>query len=262
MTANALVETRGLTIRFGGLTAVNAVDFSAAPGETVGLIGPNGSGKTTFLNLLTGIYQPTDGEIRYQGENLVGLAPFRIALRGIARTFQTNRLFLGLSVIDNVLIGMQRRHKGSWLDGIFRRGRAERELRADVTHGLDLLGQFSASLAANPYQRAADLPQGERRKLEICRALAADPQLLLLDEPSVGMTPDETRELMADIRRVRQKRPDIAIILIEHDMSVIRQVTQRVVVLNYGRKVAQGTFEEVSRQEEVLEAYLGREPDA
>ncbi len=254
-----LLETEELTIHFGGLAAVNKVDFQLDRGEIVGLIGPNGSGKTTFFNLLTGIYRPTFGRIRYQGEDLVGLPAFKIARKGIARTFQNNRLFLNLSVLDNVLIGMHREQRTNWFDAVFRRQTVQKEFEQGVEKGLTLLEHFSHDLAEQCYKRAADLPQADRRKVEICRALASDPKLLLLDEPSAGMSPEETEELMEDIRRVRERMKEIGIILIEHDMMVIRQVAQRVVVLNYGRKIAEGSFDEISNKEEVLEAYLGRE---
>jgi branched-chain amino acid transport system ATP-binding protein len=254
-----LLETRDLTIQFGGLAAVNKVDFHIDPGEVVGLIGPNGSGKTTFFNLLTGIYKPTSGHIHYLGEKLVGLPAFKIAKRGIARTFQNNRLFLNLSVLDNVLIGMHPQQDSNWFDAIFRRGYIEKEFREGAEKSLALLEEFSPDLAENCYKRATDLPQADRRKVEICRALASDPRLLLLDEPSAGMSPEETEELMRDIRKVRDRTQEIGIIIIEHDMMVIREVAARVVVLNYGRKIAEGSFQEISRKEEVLEAYLGRE---
>jgi ABC-type branched-subunit amino acid transport system ATPase component len=254
-----LIKTEKLTIYFGGLAAVNKVDFQMGEGEVVGLIGPNGSGKTTFFNLLTGIYKPTGGQIRYRGKEVVGLPAFRIAKEGISRTFQNNRLFLNLSVIDNVLIGMHPHQDSNWFDAIFRRQYVENEILQGVEKGLKLLNQFSKELAENCYKRPADLPQADRRKVEICRALASNPKLLLLDEPSAGMSPEETEELMEDIGKVRERNRDIGIIIIEHDMVVIQQVAEKVVVLNYGRKIAEGTFQEVSNNEEVLEAYLGRE---
>lgn len=254
-----LIETEQLTIHFGGLAAVNEVDFHMDEGEVVGLIGPNGSGKTTFFNLLTGIYRPTGGSIRYRGENLVGLPAFKIAKKGIARTFQNNRLFLNLSVLDNILIGMHPHQDSDWFDAIFRRRYAEKELQQGVEKSLELLGQFSQDLAESCYRRAGDLPQADRRRVEICRALASSPKLLLLDEPSAGMSPEETEVLMEDIRKVREKLEGIGVIIIEHDMMVIKGVAERVVVLNYGRKIAEGSFEEISNNEEVLEAYLGRE---
>ncbi len=253
-----LLKTEKLTIQFGGLAAVNEVDFAIDEGEVVGLIGPNGSGKTTFFNLLTGIYRPTDGQILYRGENLVGQPAFKIAQKGIARTFQTNRLFLNLSVLDNVLIGMHPHQDSNWFDAIFRRRIVEKEIEKGVEKGLELLCQFSEDLTENCYRRTADLPQADRRKVEICRALASNPKLLLLDEPSVGMAPEETRELMLDIEKVRKSRPAVAIVVIEHDMTVIKGVADRVVVFNYGRKIVEGTYAQISSNEEVLEAYLGR----
>jgi ABC-type branched-subunit amino acid transport system ATPase component len=254
-----LLQTRELTINFGGLAAVNGVDFSIDEGDVIGMIGPNGSGKTTFFNLLTGIYKPTAGRITYRGENLAGLPAFKISQRGIARTFQNNRLFLNLSVLDNVLIGMHPHQDSNWFDAIFRRRYVEREIREGVEAGIELLRQFSQELADNCYKRSADLPQADRRKVEICRALASMPKLLLLDEPSAGMSPEETEELMEDVRKVRKRMKGIGIVIIEHDMMVIREVAERVVVLNYGRKIAEGTFQEISNNETVLEAYLGRE---
>jgi ABC-type branched-subunit amino acid transport system ATPase component len=254
-----LLETRKLTVRFGGLAAVHEVDFTIEPGETVGLIGPNGSGKTTFFNLLTGIYKPTDGDILYRGNSLVGIPTFKISQQGIGRTFQNNRLFLNLSVLDNVLIGMHPHQDSNWFDAIFRRSYVEKEFVEGVDKGLEILRQFSSDLADHCYQRAGDLPQADRRKVEICRALASNPKLLLLDEPSAGMSPEETEELMEDIRKVRQRVGGIGIIIIEHDMAVIQKVAERVIVLNYGRKIAEGTFHEISKNELVLEAYLGRE---
>jgi ABC-type branched-subunit amino acid transport system ATPase component len=254
-----LLQTRELTINFGGLAAVNGVDFSIDEGDVIGMIGPNGSGKTTFFNLLTGIYKPTAGRITYRGENLAGLPAFKISQRGIARTFQNNRLFLNLSVLDNVLIGMHPHQDSNWFDAIFKRRYVEREIREGVEAGIELLRQFSQELADNCYKRSADLPQADRRKVEICRALASMPKLLLLDEPSAGMSPEETEELMEDVRKVRKRMKGIGIVIIEHDMMVIREVAERVVVLNYGRKIAEGTFQEISNNETVLEAYLGRE---
>jgi len=254
-----LLETIELTIHFGGLAAVNKVDFHIDEGEVIGLIGPNGSGKTTFFNLLTGIYRPTVGQILYRGENLTGLPAFKITKKGIARTFQNNRLFLNLSVLDNILIGMHSHQSSTWFDAIFRRRTAEQEIERGVEKSLSLLGQFSEELAENRYKRAADLSQADRRKVEICRALASNPKLLLLDEPSAGMTPEETEALMADIEKVRKTRPEIAIVIIEHDMTVIKGVAGRVSVFNYGSKITEGTYAQISSNEEVLEAYLGKE---
>lgn len=254
-----LLETKKLTIHFGGLAAVDGVNFFINEGEAVGLIGPNGSGKTTFFNLLSGIYKPTSGEIIFRGENVVGLPPFKIARMGMGRTFQNNRLFLNLSVIDNVIIGMHSQQNSNWMDAIFRRHYAEDEIRQGAQKALELLSHFSDELAENCYKKATDLPQADRRRVEICRALASNPKLLLLDEPSAGMTPEETRELMNDIQKVRMRLEGIGIVIIEHDMMVIKEVAERVAVLNYGRKIAEGTFQDISSNERVLEAYLGRE---
>ncbi len=254
-----LLHTEKLTIHFGGLAAVNEVDFSIDEGDVIGMIGPNGSGKTTFFNLLTGIYKPTAGRITYCGENLVGLPAFKISQRGISRTFQNNRLFFNLSVLDNVLIGMHPHQDSNWFDAIFRRRYVEKEIKKGVEAGIELLRLFSQELADNCYKCSADLPQADRRKVEICRALASKPKLLLLDEPSAGNSPEETEELMEDMRKVRKRMEGIGIVIIEHDMMVIREVAERVVVLNYGRKIAEGTFQEISDNETVLEAYLGRE---
>lgn len=252
-----LLKTQGLTIQFGGLVAINELDFDINPGEVVGLIGPNGSGKTTFLNLITGIYPCSSGEIRFQGESIVGLAPAEIARKGIARTFQNNRLFANLSVLDNVIIGMHCKQRSQWYDAIFRRRFAMKEMVEAAQKGTELLQYFSEELVEDRFRKAIELPQAHRRKLEICRALAADPVLLLLDEPAAGMDPEETVHLMGDIRKILERRKDIGIIIIEHDMTVIRKVADRVVVINYGQKIAEGSFEAVCELPSVIEAYLG-----
>lgn len=254
---SSLLETRDLTIQFGGLTAVSDVSFHIAQGEVVALIGPNGSGKTTFFNLITGIYRPTLGDIAFQGASIVGLPSFEIVRKGIARTFQNNRLFSNLSVLDNVIIGMHHKQKSQWYDAIFRNRFSRRELGEAAQGALELLSYFSRELADDPYKKASELPQAHRRRLEICRALAADPVLLLLDEPSAGMDPEETSALMDDIRKIQMKRHDIGIIVIEHDMTVVENVAGRVVVFNYGQKIAEGIFTEIASNPEVLEAYLG-----
>lgn len=252
-----LLETKDLTIQFGGLRAVNEVSSSIAQGEVIGLIGPNGSGKTTFFNLITGIYRPTSGNILFHGESIIGIPPFRIARKGIARTFQNNRLFSNLSVLDNVIIGMHHKQRSQWYDAIFRNRFSKKELNEAAHEAMELLNYFSKELANDRYKKAGELPQAHRRRLEICRALAADPILLLLDEPSAGMDPEETSNLMDDIRKIQKKKSDIGIIIIEHDMTVIENVADRVVVFNYGQKIAEGSFIEIANNSEVLEAYLG-----
>ncbi len=253
----SLFETRGLTVRFGGLTAVEQVDVSLDEGETVGLIGPNGSGKTTFFNSVTGLVRAT-GEVLFRGSALHGLEPQAICGRGVARTFQSSRLCLGLSVFDNVLIGMHTHVRSSVWDALLRRRRVVSEVRHALTQAAHLLSLFNPDLVARGFDPVGELPQIDRRRVEICRALAARPRLLLLDEPSAGMNPEETVELMKDLQIVREEMPGLSIIIIEHDMFVIEGVSQRVVAFNYGRKIAEGTFAEVARNEEVREAYLGR----
>lgn len=252
-----LLETRDLTVRFGGLVAIRELSSRINRGEVLGLIGPNGSGKTTFLNLITGIYKPTSGDILFQGESVVGVAAFEMARRGIARTFQNNRLFSNLSVLDNVIIGMHHKQRSQWYHAVFRNRMAKRELKDAARQATELLDFFSKELVDERYRKAIELPQAHRRKLEICRALAADPVLLLLDEPAAGMDPEETGNLMDDIRKIQKKKHGIGIIIIEHDMSVIRNVAQRVVVINHGQKIAEGPFTEISENPAVLEAYLG-----
>jgi len=254
-----VLRARELSVSFGGLKAVDRVDLQVSRGEAVGLIGPNGSGKTTFFNLITGIYRPTHGDLDFEGESLLGLEPHEIAGKGIARTFQTSRLFSELSILDNVLIGRHRGRPSSFLDALLRRNRFRREFSRDVEVALDLLGTFNDRLVSRCLDRASTLSQIDRRRVEVCRALAAEPKLLLLDEPTAGMNPEETRELLEDLFKIREERSGLSLIVIEHDMFVIRGITERVVAFNSGRKIAEGTFEEVARNPEVREAYLGRE---
>ncbi len=256
-----ILETENLTIQFGGLRAVDELTFGIDQGEIVGLIGPNGSGKTTFFNVISGIYRPTSGKVLFNNENIVGMQPFEINRKGMARSFQNSRLFSNLSVLDNVIIGMHHNQRSQWYHAIFSNHISKMELLESSQKATELLSYFSKELAEDRYKRAADLPQAHKRKLEICRALASDPILLLLDEPSAGMDPEETYNLMLDIQKIQGRNKNMGIIIIEHDMLVIRGVAQRVVVLNYGRKIAEGTFEEISNKEEVLEAYLGREEE-
>ncbi len=252
-----LLQVEDLTIRFGGLVAVDAMTFAVGAGEVVGLIGPNGSGKSTVFNLISGIYQPNTGSIRLKDKPLVGLSNIKIARLGVGRTFQNNRLFLQISALDNVLSGMCHRHGGGMWRSIFwtpaarkRRNQCAREAEALMRH-------FSTELPDQCYHLASDLALADRRLLEICRALAGEPDLLLLDEPSAGMDPRETRMLMDDILKIRRKRPKIGIVIIEHDLTVIAGIAEKVVVMNNGRKIAQGAYQEVARNPEVRSAYLG-----
>lgn len=259
MSAEAILQTQSLTIRFGGLTAVDHVDFHVGRGEIVGLIGPNGSGKSTFFNLLTGIYLPTAGGISFEGQSLIGKKPHQIVKKGISRTFQNGRLFGDISALDNVIVGMHGRQRSSLLDTVFRYGRVKEELREGAEKGRELLGFFSRELRDNCLRPVMDLPHADRKRVEICRALASDPKLLLLDEPAGGMSPEETEELMQDIRKVKEKKPNLGVIVIEHDMAVIEKVAERVYVFNYGRKIAEGPYAAICRNAEVVEAYLGTE---
>lgn len=252
-----LLQTKQITIRFGGLVAVDHVDVGVCPGEVLGLIGPNGSGKTTFFNLITGIYRPLEGEIFYKGERVTNRSPVEMARKGISRSFQNSRLFLELSVAENVLSGMCYRKNSGIFDTLLRPGRVERQLTEGIHRAVELLNLFSQELGEDPFKKAGDLPLPDRRRVEICRALASEPSLLLLDEPSAGMDPNETAILMDEIRRVREYQPEIGIIIIEHDMTVIRGIAERVVVFNYGKKIAEGTFQAIANLTEVRQAYLG-----
>jgi branched-chain amino acid transport system ATP-binding protein len=256
-----LLEVESLTIKFGGLYAVDGVDFHLAKGEIVGLIGPNGSGKSTFFNLITGIYQPTKGRIFFKGESLLEKKPHQIAERGIARTFQNNRLFSDISVLDNVILGMYSRQKTSLFDTLFRYRLVKSELKDGAEKAMRLLAFFSEELKVNWSKRVAELPHADRRRVEICRALASQPDLLLLDEPAGGMSPAETEELMRDIRKVKATHQDLSVIIIEHDMAVIEQIATRVYVFNYGKKIAEGSFSSISKDPAVIGAYLGEEEE-
>ncbi len=249
---------KGLTMQFGGLVALENVDITLAHGEILGIIGPNGAGKSTLLNVITGIYTPTRGEVRLQGKLLTGTPAHRIAGAGIARTFQTSRLFGSLSVLDNVIIGMHTRTRCGVIDAMLRPGRARRELRAAAERAGELLRSISPDLYERRNRLASELPQADRRRLEIARALGAEPKILLLDEPSSGMDDRDTDALIADIRSLCERRPDLGLIIIEHDMRLISTLPQRVMVLDYGRKIGDAPFREVRALPRVQEAYLGR----
>ncbi len=261
MTANnnKMFRCEGLTKNFGGLRAVDHVDFEASEGEIMGLIGPNGAGKTTLFNLITGVFQPDEGRFTLKDENLTGLMPHQIKKKGLSRTFQQSRLVLGLSVYDNLFIGMLESFHSGFFTSLFRRSQFKKELAESIEKADQLLSQFNEELIDKGFVPVSDISQIDRRRLEICRALATEPALLLLDEPSAGMTPEESIELMNDIRRVQENYyPQLSIILVEHDMMVIEGITDRVIALNYGKKIAEGTFEKVSQNEELKEAYLGK----
>jgi branched-chain amino acid transport system ATP-binding protein len=248
-----------LTKNFGGLKAVDGVDLGVSEGEILGLIGPNGAGKTTLFNLISGVYPVDDGNFSLRGENLAGLPPHQIKKKGISRTFQQSRLILNLSVYDNLFTGMLEGFRSWFWDSLIARSRFQEELKRAIEKANQLLGQFNPELVAKGFLPVSEISQIDRRRLEVCRALATKPALLLLDEPSAGMSPEESAELMLDLRRIREKEyRELSIILVEHDMAVIEDITDRVIALNYGKKIAEGTFEAVSRNEELREAYLGR----
>lgn len=253
-----VLEGRNLTRRFGGLVAMAEVSFTLQRGEILGIIGPNGAGKSTLLNIITGIYTPSSGEVHLEERRVDGLSPDRIVKLGIARTFQSSRLFGDLSVLDNVIIGRHIHTRSGVLDAIFRRGRAEAELEAAAAHAEGLLKAVSRGLHEQRHRAAAELPQADRRRLEIARALASDPKVLLLDEPSSGMDNADTDALMDDIRAVCAARPELSLMIVEHDMRLVAALPHRVVVLDYGQKLADGPFQEIRLIPRVQEAYLGR----
>ena len=256
--AAPVLEGERLTMRFGGLVAMAEVSFELAQGEILGVIGPNGAGKSTLFNIISGLYVPSSGEVRLEGQRLNGVHAHTIVKRGVARTFQSSRLFGDLSVLDNVIVGRHTRTRCGVFDAIFRRSRAKEELKQAAAYSEHLLRTVSRDLFEQRHRPATELPQADRRRLEIARALASEPKVLLLDEPSSGMDDGDTDALMDDIRAVCADRPDLSLMIIEHDMRLVATLPHRVMVLDYGQKLADGSFEEVRRIPRVQEAYLGR----
>ena len=252
----AVLEAKNLGIAFGGLRALRDVQFSIGEKEIIGLIGPIGAGKTTVFNLLTDVYVPTEGTITLENQNIVGKKTYQITQGGISRTFQNIRLFKDISVIDNVKIAMNFQMKYSVLSGIFRLPAYRREEAQVAKRAHELLQVFN--LDEKSEDLAKNLPYGQQRKLEIARALATNPKVLLLDEPAAGMNPTETKELMETIRLIRD-RFGIAILLIEHEMNFVMGICERIYVLDYGKVIAEGNPEEIRNNPRVITAYLGGE---
>ena len=251
----ALLEVSNLGIAFGGLQAVAQLDLSIEKGHLYGLIGPNGAGKTTVFNLLTNVYQPTRGSILLNGNSTQGKSVDQVNRMGVARTFQNIRLFSNMSVLDNVKVGLFHHMKYNLMDSLIRTPRYRREEKRADERALELLSAFG--MEAHYKEEAGSLPYGQQRKLEIVRALATNPSIILLDEPAAGMNPSETAELMENIRKMRDNF-NIAVMLIEHDMNLVMGICEGICVLNYGRVIAKGTPDEIKSNEQVIEAYLGR----
>lgn len=256
-----LLQARGLTMRFGGVTALDALDLDVNEHEILGLLGPNGSGKTTFFNVVTGIYAATAGQVQFAGQDITGCSAQEVYRAGVTRTFQRSRLSLPLTVFDNVAIGRTQHFDQGLFFNLLQRKALRAQFDDTVSQVHALLKTFSAGMADKMWLPAGTLSMIDRRRVEVCRALVSNPRLVLLDEPSAGMTHDETRELMDDILMVRERLSPFTVVIIEHEMGVIQRITQRCVVLNYGKKIAEGSFDEITRHPEVQVAYLGQDAE-
>jgi branched-chain amino acid transport system ATP-binding protein len=253
-----VLEVDGITLQFGGLVALDDVSFDIAEGEILGLIGPNGAGKTTCFNAVTGVYRPTRGDIRFNGASIVGKKRFEITQMGVARTFQNIRLFRSMTALENVLVGADARHRTGLFSALFRLPRHRREEADGHDRAMQLLRFMGIDRQAD--ELAANLSYGDQRRLEIARAMATDPKLICLDEPAAGFNPAEKATLMELIRKVRDQ--GYTVLLIEHDMRLVMGVTDRIVVLEFGRKIAEGTPSEIRDNPAVIAAYLGVDEDA
>lgn len=252
-----LLLAEGVMRRFGGVVALDNLDLKIMPDEIVGLIGPNGSGKTTFFNVVTGIYGADTGRIVFGGTDITRASPRAVYHAGISRTFQRSRLSLPLSIFDNIMIGNHKRlQQGIWFN-LMRRKAFKAEFEANYRAACELAEVFEPKLVKRMFEPVGGLPMIDRRRIEICRALISQPKLLLLDEPSAGMTHEETKALMDDILLVRGRNRNLTIVIVEHEMGVIERITSRCVVLNFGRKIAEGPYRHVASDRQVQEAYLG-----
>lgn len=251
----SLLQTTNVVKRFGGLIAVNKMNFSVEKGRIVSIIGPNGAGKTTFFNTLTGIYTPEEGQILFKDKSLIGLRPDQVAATGIARTFQNIRLFGSMTVIENILVGMHIQLKQNAFDTLFRSKKFNTEEKDAEQRASELMEYVGLKNVGN--ELARNLPYGGQRRIEIARALAASPTLLLLDEPTAGMNPNESEDAIKLFRRIRDEK-GITILMIEHDMRVVMGISEHITVMDYGEKIAEGSPQEIRSNQRVIEAYLGR----